>query len=397
MKEYKSILKNIKDVNVSSNELITRMSLNRNFKKLFENDLLLEDLYNSIIQSVDIQEYHSGETYNYGQLVWFKNRDTRTEFYLLKSIVNNNVNDPKFALYDLLYGLPDFEKYGWKNENQKLDLKEIGIDTYILQCIDPNILKHESDTILHKFGIINVKDNNSSDYIDKKILKKDLSNIAINRNTLFFPYQTGHFITDNITNGEYRIWDNGILELNIVFRLGYVGKKLEKYNLDIIECNNVKIKKSTTSNKLDVNYNENAKYFNSAEDMTIFNYDGDETGIRIGNTIQTNRNDFVNVYSADLDFSAAKMHIGERQILGFKDTDYMIFTSDTLSQDRNFQNHSLNPGSNTMTFCNKSRNGITALYISIPEDGNYDNAGYNTKNGGLIVNTFNCHIIGRYK
>lgn len=58
----------------------------------------------------------------------------------------------------------------------------------------------------------------------------------------------------------------------------------------------------------------------------------------------------------------------------------------------------MNPGSNTVTYCNKSRRGVTAVYITTPdaESRNAD-AGAVAKNRGVGCLSFNCHIVGRWK
>jgi hypothetical protein len=45
-----------------------------------------------------------------------------------------------------------------------------------------------------------------------------------------------------------------------------------------------------------------------------------------------------------------------------------------------------------MTYCNKNKQGFTALYITYSRK-NYDN---NAINGGIASNSFHCHIIGRW-
>jgi len=138
--------------------------------------------------------------------------------------------------------------------------------------------------------------------ITHKLLKKDLSNIDSKRETYFFPYKTGHFTTDSITNGTYRIWDCGVIEFNLVFRLGY--KYTDDLGYDILSCNDFQFKTSSARTADSVDYQENTKYFYSPNDMKIFkNPDTVEVfSSVVGNFKQYNRNNFVNSYCAKLEF-----------------------------------------------------------------------------------------------
>ena len=49
-----------------------------------------------------------------------------------------------------------------------------------------------------------------------------------------------------------------------------------------------------------------------------------------------------------------------------------------------------------MLYCNKNKRGFTALYVTYPDDGNFNDTGYNAENGGLVSNSFHCHIMGRW-
>lgn len=59
------------NVVVGTNEIVSRFSMNRNFEKLLSNDLYLSALYNSTAQGMNIQEYQSQRTYDYGDTIWF--------------------------------------------------------------------------------------------------------------------------------------------------------------------------------------------------------------------------------------------------------------------------------------------------------------------------------------
>ena len=49
-----------------------------------------------------------------------------------------------------------------------------------------------------------------------------------------------------------------------------------------------------------------------------------------------------------------------------------------------------------MAYCNKSKRGFTALYITYPDKTHFSDSKYNAQNGGLVSNSFHCHIVGRW-
>lgn len=83
------VLKNIDDIDVAVNEVVTSYSINRNIGKLLENDIALNELYVRVMGNLNILEYSDTRKtpYQYGDLVWYK-QDSR--LWLLKSIQDNN-------------------------------------------------------------------------------------------------------------------------------------------------------------------------------------------------------------------------------------------------------------------------------------------------------------------
>jgi hypothetical protein len=80
--------------------------------------------------------------------------------------------------------------------------------------------------------------------ISDKLMKTDLSNRNLNRRNFQFPYVTGFLpetTNDNvILNGHYRLYDCGLIEYDIVYRFGYVGReKVDGYEMDVLQCNNL--------------------------------------------------------------------------------------------------------------------------------------------------------------
>lgn len=372
------ILDNTMHIANSSNELLNRHTINRNFKKLLENDLKLNMLYDAVIQNkVNIQEYTVGKTYNKGQLVWYACKNMYNDewsLYLLESLRNNNNNEPK-----LIYNENNevsFIESGWKDKNEYTTIIENGLSTMVVHDFVSKIdTYHEYDTNYHKFS----KLTGDKAYNDTKLLLADMSNIDTKRSYNYFPYETVSLKSDNvIVRGFYRKWDNGLLEYDILFKLASVGiQNIDGANYEILSCNTLTIP--------DEDIEQNKQYFSDLSAQQIFlnkdtNTDNDND-IRLEYTIQKNRNDYVNTYSATLIFPES-----------FYDTNYMIFQSDIRCQERNTSTQTIDAGSNTMTYTNKKKNSIIALYVMFP-----DNQQYNARRNGLITNTFHCQIIGRWK
>ena len=144
-----TIIQNYTNIAVSSNEMMINTVLNRNFKKLFQNDIALLgnslDVYNSMYR---VLPYDQNKVYQRNDLVWFvdfylspknetaynekianlsmENNLTEEEYqkakdtyytvslYLLRSLNNNNTTFPKREYVDMI---PVFDASGWKNEN----------------------------------------------------------------------------------------------------------------------------------------------------------------------------------------------------------------------------------------------------------------------------------------
>lgn len=155
-----------------------------------------------------------------------------------------------------------------------------------------------------------------------------------------------------------------------------------------LSCNNVVFEDMSGKSKAALDYCDNAKYFNSTDDFSIFKYDNldEENNFSIvGSSIQRNRNDAVNTYFAKIKFLDNYY---------FKDDRYMIFGSNVLSEFRDTKTASLDPSTNTIMYCDKSRASVTAMLVTFPKEHDYNKPGYNAKNGGIAMNTFHCKIIG---
>jgi len=160
---------------------------------------------------------------------------------------------------------------------------------------------HENNVSYHRYGEMRLSN------IDDFILKGDISNIKEDREHLFFPYETHFLKKDNcIKYGQYRKWDCGVLEYDVVFQLGYTGNKIiyNKISYDEVCCNTLEL--------------SDDRYYNEETDKDILSCNESEKNTVIfGDHIEKNRNDFVNSYSSTMKFQEP-----------FKDNNYMIFGSD---------------------------------------------------------------------
>jgi len=248
---------------------------------------------------------------------------------------------------------------------------------------------HTNDKQYHKFGKLD------KEHIGQHLLSADLSNIDVYRESNFYPYLTERMDRDNVVlNGTRRIYQNkmsdgtSLLEYDITFQLGVDQNKktIEHQGItyNLITANNVHIESSVGSQTLK---NNNTDYFVNSDDQTIFNWlnENENNFSIIGDTYQANRNGFVNVYAATINFKPPY----------FSDTNYMVFTGDVKSQDDNIDNHTVVSGTNTITFCNKTTKSITVLLITIPDQSQTLDEQFNIKNGGIVSNSFHCRIVGK--
>lgn len=360
----REIIQNVENVKVSENEYLVKYTFWRNLRKLIENDVNLNNYYNRISENLSLEMYIDGKVYKYGEKVWYicKSKDMAV---IIQSIADNNSTNPEA-------GGKDFESNGWLTLSMDVNI----YDTDILKRMETDIykfiLKHEKE--MHPFG--QLIDSN----INEKFMRTDLSNRNKKRETFQFPYITGFLPTDkegSIINGFYRQYDNGLLEYDIIYRFGYNGKIYKDgFQYDQILCNNVQFSKSGSD----------SRYFYNEDSASIFNHKNDNQNnfSVIGDTIQQNRNDFVNVYFAQINFPVS-----------FEDDKYIVMQSNPMSNsmidgDKNI----VKQCQNAITFGKKTSKSITAILITYP-DSQWTNVGFNSSNGGLARNSFRCKLIGK--
>lgn len=305
--------------------------INRNIKKLLENDEKLNELFEKVNGSVTIWDYIENYSYEVDDLIWYFDETTQ-KLKILRSLKRNNTNKPFFKD-------GSYEASGWKDENEEEDITSYGLDKLVQRLINSKVLAHEGSTEYHRYGSL----KNYKNDVDSILMKKDLTNRNRSRSINFYPFENCGLASDNtIITGCYRKYDNGLIEYDIVFRLGYRGTEIvDEVEFNKIVCNDMEI------NINDENYNEdNGKYFQSPNHMNIFSYKNtDTTNYSITDTtIERNRNDYVNVYGGTIKFP-----------LQFKDTNYMVFTNNIMTYDKDMTKGKIEPCANSITFINKQK------------------------------------------
>lgn len=137
MTNRETVLKHKDDVYVAINELITPYTVNRNIRKLLQNDRELQKLYDRILGGISIREFQKNSItpYQYGEIVWFRDRDAK--LWLLRNVIQSNGNDPQTPIDEkesYVNGNPDFQKYGWEDANESVDIKGI-VEKQISQMV----------------------------------------------------------------------------------------------------------------------------------------------------------------------------------------------------------------------------------------------------------------------
>ena len=376
-------------LDVGVNEILQRFSFNRSARQLLSGDLALSGLYEQYLDAMNVFEYIKKHKYTNGQLVWVKRSMGDFKLFLVRCIIDENYSDLQYIV-DQAYvegateqPEPDFDHYGWKNENFDLHIEDYGINERLRRYFVQRFAKHERDDSYHRFGALSGMID-----ADKKILLADLSNADKNREIIFYPYYTCKLDPDDvILYGYYRVWDCGTLELDFVYRLGYIGQHgSDGYDVDTVICNNFSMARAEYSNA------NTSKYFNTVKDRDIFAPLSCGQS-EVDNIMQVNRNDYVNTYAATVTFPQFRFN-GKN--INFVDGQYMIFGSDVMSQDADIVQAQIEPSANCMAYCNKSKRGFTALYITYPDKTHFSDDKYNAQNGGLVSNSFHCHIVGRW-
>lgn len=368
-------MNNITNIKVAPNEYITKYSFWRNIQKLLENDKSLESAMAALTENTNILPYDERTTYKYGDVVWFYNKSSR-KLFLLRSLLDNNATPPN---KNETSGAT-FEDNGWYCVNEIVDVSKLGVKESFDTLVNDRVYNtHEVNDEYHPFRKI------TEDTIDDIFLKRDGSNRNRNREGFQIPFTTGFFPSNDddnvILNGCYRLYDNGYIEYDIIYRFGYRGKEvINGVKRDAIYCNDVSFTDGSMLDKNNINYNQNNRYFATPDAFQMFNVvnsDPDNYSI-IDDMAFINRNATQNTYFAKITFP-----------FKFKTMDYMVFngnmlcnTNGTDGMVKKFNNV------NTVMFCNRNLYSITAMLITNPEGVDP------ISNGGLGTNSFRCKIVG---
>ena len=379
------IVPNVDNVDVSYNEPKNLVyTVNRAIRQLVENDLALYRKYVETFSGMVIEPFDEEKLrttgYEEDTLVWFMGDDMRLR--VLRCVWPDNKTYPSQdrGMYD---------DSGWHDQFEFLDILDFEVDQMISSTASQQFFGHENDPDYHRFGKLSL-DKESPDYIEKKILLHDILNLDNTRKRIFFPPVT-RFLDpdDSIIRGFYRRYDTGFIEYDIFFRLGYVDVKYpEKFGtMTILSCNNVRL--NQIENELEGGsagvYRENQKYFYGQSNDIFYRENGSEESYStVGQLVQMNRNDLVNTYFATLRFP-----------IPFLDLDYSVQCENVMCQT--YDGKTMVPAANAMTFCDRTKSSIKAVYVTFPDrnDPDYHVEGHNATTGGICANSFHVKVAGR--
>lgn len=299
-------------IDVAPNEYVTKYSFNRNFEKLLSNDFYLYSKYGAGRREEDISEvstlaraqtYNAHKTYDEGEYVFYKISKSDTKFYILRSNAIANTHKPTVRKSLLTGDLHVVNSDYWTilgitSEKGNSRAKDEA-DAYLVEKKSSFQQSHEMNTEVlsaHPPGQLSMQKSS------KAFLT--LENIEEDRKSFFYPSYLQSFVADStVYSGYMRKWDNGLLEYDVIFRLGYISSDSD--GVDVLCANNVAVSRR----------NNSFMYFKSGEDYNIFNRGGD--GYAVTNTSrQLNLNTQMNAYAGKIRF-----------IEPFKDLNYMVFTS----------------------------------------------------------------------
>lgn len=308
--------------------------------------------------------YVAGRAYDYGDVVWYLKQSGKM-VVLVRSLLDRNSRSPE-------YGGRTYQENGWEPLTEDVDVSRSGAGSAVDSIVYQSMVEHADEK--HPYGTLT--DAN----VEQKLMKADLSNANPYRSGFRFPYVTGMLPVEGddggtIVNGCYRRYDNGLLEYDIVYRMGYVGKVMDGgLDVDALTCNSVVFR----------NEEENSRYFYSSDAYRIFSGGSQWPSYRssVGSVPQLNRNCYVNTYSAEI-----------RLPIPFVDTKYMVFSGNQLAQVVG-NDGKIRHGKNAVTFCGKKRDSLTALLVTF-QDPSTDPNDQSSALGGLAANSFRCSLIGR--
>lgn len=298
-------------IDVSPNEYVTKYSFNRNFQKLVENDINLSTEVQKHINYSTVNSYIDGKTYYKGECIFYKTSSKSMNIYALSCAANVTVNAPS-SIYDSAGNLIVVNNDKWKIIGicEELSSNPIDFVNEYVQNADKALLMHASDESLSAHP---TKKFSAS---DSTLLFKSLENTHEDRKTFFYPNHLQTLQPDTtIINGYMRKWDCGLLEYDVIFRVGYFGDTTED-GVSIISANCLKPSRNT----------QNQFYFKNLEDYNIFNQQNDDY-VATNRVKQVNLNSSFDAYHGVIKFPQE-----------FKDLNYMMFASDVKSVETEAKN-----------------------------------------------------------
>lgn len=411
------IIRNVDNVKVATNELLINSVLNRNFRRLIENDQRLFPYTSDGRTRYRVMPYVPGKSYSKNELVWFvdyylspqNERKYQEEYeelkniaafkevqidkddleelnekyytvtlYLLRSLKNNNDSFPKREIVNMV---PRFDASGWHNENEFGSIYTDYFEDFTAYTLSTQLERmHEKVAKFHKFGQLSSFQN-----LDDKVLLADMSNISPDRRYLLFPGVTEELEPDStILGGSKRVWDTGYIEYNIEFKLGGNGTTSQVYGQDgsLVTVQNLVANYLSLRNRSDFttpyDQYDNRRYYYQDSDADIFVVDSNSS-TNSNEITQNNINSKVNVFSGTIHFD--KEH-------PFLDTNYCIFAEKSpcvVLQGSDTPTTNVN----SLVFANKSRQSVTAILIVPTYNGDIPKI--------LYDNVFRCQVCGRWK
>ena len=347
-------------IDIAPNEYVTKFSLNRNFEKLLSNDNYLYDKYGIAVDSTmsqeeklkNIQTYNKLKTHNAGEFVFYKIQKDDTKFYILSSAQGPNTHKPlvnKNIYTNELYVInSDWWKIVGINSTNDNSLQKDKADMYVnanRAQFESNHQLNTDDLSAHPTGKLSLTDSSK--------LFTTIENIKEDRSKFFYPGYLESMVADDTTYyGYMRKWDNGLLEYDLTFRLGYISSDAD--GLDLLSANNLVVK----------HRNRNFLYFQTDDDYKIFNQGG-ENYVVTSTSKQVNLNEKINAYTGKITF-----------IEPFKDLNYMVFTSNVKNIETeayNLKNKSISSYDKRLeidglTIKGHDSNALYILPCAIPND-----------------------------
>lgn len=377
------------DVNVGPNEPILNGIINRNSKKLLDNDMQVYELYKKILGSLHVHDWSKNDTYAAGDLVWYV---FNGRLFLLKCIIPDNAQTPYIKVMSTgKINNNALRASGWDDQNQYLTVLDYGIEQLLSSKVQTEIVEHQ-ESKYHPFGKVSL-DPNSSDYVGHDLLLRDFTNIDDSRKTSFFPHIVEKLNTSRnaILNGYMRVFGD-VIEYDVLFKFGNEANNNDNSIFDSassLSANIATFQAYTGIGRNSTNYNQNEKYFKNSQAYEIFAYENPDYSANTshcGMLTQLNTNDYINTYAAKIVFPRP-----------FGNLNYMVFANSILSQTANvgaYKQKNLVPSPNDLVFCNKTRESITVLNVMYTNSNKLSAEGHNAKNSGLVANSFHCKIIG---